>query len=80
MVRTKGYALIPKPVPSRQRTSFYKQIIADFIASGEKSALVDATERKPVTLIQGLRKVLESEGTEGVRVVQRSLETYLTKE
>jgi hypothetical protein len=80
MVRTKGYTLVPKQVPSRQRTSFYKQIIADFIESGDKSALVDGTDRKPVTLIQGLRKVLESEGTAGVRVVQRGLETYLTKD
>jgi hypothetical protein len=80
VTRNKGYSLVPKQVPSRQRTSFYKQIITDFIVSGEKSALVDATDRKPVTLIQGLRKVLESEGTPGVKVVQRGQETYLTKE
>lgn len=80
MSRNKGYSLVPKQVPSRQRTSFYKQIVTDFVESGEKSALVEGTDRKPVTLVQGLRKVLESEESKGIRVVQRGLETYLVKE
>ncbi len=80
MPRSKGYSLVPKQVPSRQRTSFYKQIVMDFIESGEKSALVEGTDRKPVTLVQGLRKVLESEESNGIRVVQRGMETYLVRE
>jgi hypothetical protein len=80
MPKNKGYTLIPKPVPSRQRTSFYKQIIADFISSAEKSVVVDGTDRKAVTLVQGLRKVLEAEGNEGVRVVQRGAETFLVRD
>ncbi|NLT35932.1 MAG: hypothetical protein GXX83_08540 [Gaiellales bacterium] len=52
----------------------------DFIESGEKSALVEGTDRKPVTLVQGLRKVLESEESNGIRVVQRGMETYLVRE
>lgn len=80
MARSKGYTLVPKPVPSRQRTSFYKQIIADFVATGERSALVEGTDRKPVTLVQGLRKVLEAEGNTDIRVVQRGQETYLTRD
>ncbi len=78
--RSKGYSLVPKSVPSRQRTSFYKQIVADFLASGEESVLVEGTDRKPVTLVQGLRKVLEAEDSSEVRVIQRGQETYLTRE
>ncbi|MCZ7664321.1 MAG: hypothetical protein M5U22_15945 [Thermoleophilia bacterium] len=80
MGRSKGYSLVPKSVPSRQRTSFYKQIVADFLASGEESVLVEGTDRKPVTLVQGLRKVLEAEDSSEVRVIQRGQETYLTRE
>jgi len=80
MPRNRGYMLIPKQVPTRQRTSFYKQIISEFEASDESSVLVDGTDRKPVTLVQGLRKVLETEGMTSIRVVQRGLETYLVKE
>jgi uncharacterized protein YaaR (DUF327 family) len=80
MPKNKGYTLIPKPVPTRQRASFYKQIIDEFIAGVEKSVLVEDTERKPVTLVQGLRKALEAENTEGIRVVQRGGDTYLTRD
>ncbi len=78
--RAKGYALVPKPVPSRQRSSFYQQIVDEFVQSGEGSVLVDATEKKAVTLVQGLRKAIEAEGLKGVGVVQRGTETYLVKE
>jgi hypothetical protein len=78
--RAKGFSLVPKPVPSRQRSSFYQQIVDEFAQSGESSALVDATEKKAVTLVQGLRKAIEAEGLTGVGVVQRSTETYLVKE
>lgn len=80
MGRSKGYSLVPKAVPSRQRTSFYMQIVNDFKDSGEKSALVDGTDRKPVTLVQGLRKALEASGVTDVKVIQRGAETYLVRD
>jgi len=41
--------------------------------------LVSGTDRKPATLVQGLRKVLQTEDAKGVKVVQRSQEVYLTR-
>jgi len=79
MVRGKGFELVPRPVPLRQRSSFYKDVITEFLKSGEKSVLVSGTDRKPATLVQGLRKVLQTEDAKGVKVVQRSQEVYLTK-
>lgn len=79
MVREKGFELVPRPVPLRQRSSFYKDVITEFLKSGEKSVLVSGTDRKPATLVQGLRKVLQTEGMKDVRVVQRSQEVYLAK-
>jgi hypothetical protein len=79
MVRSKGYSLVPKSVPSRQRTSFYMQIVNDFRESGEKSVLVDGTDRKPVTLVQGLRKAIEAAGIGDVKVIQRGSETFLVR-
>jgi hypothetical protein len=79
MARSKGYQLVPKAVPQRIRTNFYQEIVHEFVSSGEKSVLVDATERKPATLVQGLRKAIDATGAQGVKVVQRMGETYLTK-
>jgi len=64
----------------RQRNSFYQKIIQDFTSSKEKSVLVDGTGKKPVTLVQGLRKAIEAEGLADIGVVQRAQETYLVKE
>jgi len=79
MTKGKGFELIPRSVPARRRSSFYKEIVNEFLASREKSAVVSGTDRKPVTLVQGLRKVLETEGVGNVRVVQRGNDIYLTK-
>ncbi len=79
MAKSKGYELIPRRVPMRQRSSFYKQILTDFLASGETSVEIAGTGRKPATLVQGLRKVIESEGLENVKVVQRTQDVYLLK-
>ncbi len=79
MSKGKGYELIPKGIPSRQRSSFYKQIVADFLESGETSVVIAGTDRKPVTLVQGLRKALEADAVKGVSVIQRSQEIYLTR-
>jgi hypothetical protein len=80
MAKGKGFELIPQAVPMRQRSSFYKEIVNEFLASHEKSAAVAGTDRKPVTLVQGLRKVLESENIKNVRVVQRGNEIFLVKD
>jgi hypothetical protein len=80
MAKGKGFELIPRAVPLRQRSSFYKEIVNEFLASGEASAIVAGTDRKPVTLVQGLRKVLEAEGIQNIRVVQRANEIFLVKD
>ncbi|MHB0980966.1 MAG: hypothetical protein ACYC5Q_13030 [Thermoleophilia bacterium] len=80
MPRNKGFSLVPKSVPIRLRTNFYQEIIAAFVGSGEKSVLVDGTERKPATLIQGLRKAAEASGHGNIKVVQRLGDTYLTRD
>jgi hypothetical protein len=80
MAKGKGFELIPRAVPARQRSSFYKEIVNEFIESGEKSAVVAGTDRKPVTLVQGLRKVIEADGITNVRVVQRASEVFLVRE
>ena len=80
MAKGKGFELIPQAVPMRQRSSFYKEIVSEFLASGEKSAVVSGTDRKPVTLVQGLRKILEAEHMKNVRVVQRSHDIFLVKD
>jgi hypothetical protein len=79
MAKGKGYELVPRHVPLRQRSSFYRQIVHDFLSSGEKSVTVAGTNRKAATLVQGLRKVIQSEDITGVRVLQRSQEVYLAK-
>jgi hypothetical protein len=80
MAKGKGYELVPQPVPTRQRASIYKEIVTEFLASGEKSVLVAGTERKPITLLQGLRKAIEVDGRTGVKVVQRGHEVFLVKD
>ena len=80
MARNKGYSLVPKAVPLRIRTNFYQDIVQEFVESGEKSVLVEGTERKSATLVQGLRKAIEATGHKGVKVVQRMGDTYLTKD
>jgi hypothetical protein len=78
MPRSKGFQLTPKAVPARIRTNFYQEIVQEFVASGEKSVLVEGTERKPATLVQGLRKAIDATGSRNVKVVQRLGDTYLT--
>ena len=77
---SKGYRLVPADVPRRQRTSFYTEIIDEFQKGGEKSAVVEGTGKKAVTLVQGLRKALQSEGITDVGVVQRGDQTFLVRE
>ncbi|HZK48492.1 MAG TPA: hypothetical protein VFD74_02685 [Thermoleophilia bacterium] len=79
MTRAKGFSLVPKTVPLRQRTNFYQEIVEEFVASREKSVVVEGTERKPATLIQGLRKAVTATGRDNIKVVQRMGDTYLIK-
>jgi hypothetical protein len=79
MAKTTAYKLVPRAVPTRERESFYKQIVNDFLASKEQSVAVEETDRKAVTLVQGLRKALQSEGRKNVRVLQRNNVVYLAK-
>ena len=79
MAKGKGFELVPKHVPLRQRSSFYKEIVTEFLSSGEQSVTIAGTDRKAATLVQGLRKVIQSEGVKGVKVLQRAQEVYLLK-
>ena len=79
MAKSKGFELIPQAIPARQRSGFYREILTEFMDSGEESAAIVGTNRKPVTLVQGLRKVLETEDIVGVRVIQRSQGVYLAR-
>jgi len=79
MAQAKGFSLTPKPVPLRQRTNFYQEIVEAFVASREKSVVVEGTERKPATLVQGLRKALQATDRKDIKVVQRTGDTYLVK-
>src|SRR5680860_373261 len=44
-----------------------------------KGVLMSDTGKKPMTLQQGLRKALKTQGIDDVRMVQRGEETYLVK-
>jgi hypothetical protein len=81
MAKGKGFELIPQPVPPRRMSSssFYRQIVSEFMKSDAKSVLVTGTDRKPATLVQSLRKVLETDGIAGVTVVQRSGDVFITR-
>lgn len=79
MAKGKGFELVPRHVPLRQRSSFYKEIVTEFLKTSEQSVVVAGTDRKPATLVQGLRKVIQSEGVKGVKVLQRSQDVYLSK-
>ena len=79
MIKGKGFELVPQPVPPRQRSGFYKDILAEFLKSGEQSVAVLGTDRKPVTLVQGMRKVIDNEGITNVKVIQRGDTVYLAK-
>ena len=79
MAKGKGFELVPRRVPIRQRSSFYKQIVTEFLASSEVSVVIVGTDRKPATLAQGLRKALKAEGTNSTKVIQRAQEVHLVK-
>lgn len=63
------HRLVPSELPQRRSNSFYAEIIREFREGDTESVLVAETGRKPLTLWQGLRKTLQGEGIEDVRVV-----------
>ena len=93
MAGDKQYELVPQAIPMRQRTSLYQEIVSEFNRQATESReaglpddlsmAVTKTERKPATLVQGLRKAIEAytEAMDGdvapMRVVQRAGVVYL---
>jgi hypothetical protein len=82
MSRTaKAYKLVPAEVPAqtgRGGVSLYREIVADFVASGLDSALVEVPGRKPNSLNVGLRKAVAVTGA-AVKVKMRGGQVYLQK-
>jgi hypothetical protein len=81
MSRTaKPYRLVPAEVPKAagRGAGLYAEIIADFVASGVESALVEVPGRKANSLNVGLRKAVSTSGA-GVKVVIRAGQVYLRK-
>ena len=73
----KPYKLSESEIPASRATSQYADIVADFMAQGEKSMRVEIEDVKPGTLRAGLRRALKGRETEGVKLAQRGEETYL---
>ena len=81
MPRTaKPYKLVPAEVPPRRGRGLgvYAEALADFVASGLPSALVEMPGRKPQALALGLRKAAEASGA-SVKVVSRAGRVYLQR-
>ncbi len=81
MPRTaKPYRLVPAEVPplSGRRAGLYAEIVAEFVASGVESALVELSGRKANSLNVGLRKAVSTSGAR-VRVKVRGGQVYLQK-
>jgi len=74
-----SYRFVSSEVPETRRSGLYTAIIRDFQEMEEESVLASDTGKKPMTLQQGLRKALKTEGIDDVRMVQRGEETYLVK-
>ena len=81
MPRTaKPYRLIPADIPptAGRGAGLYAEIVADFVASGVDSALVEVPGRKANSLNVGLRKAAATSGA-ALKVVIRSGQVYLKK-
>ncbi len=81
MSRTaKPYKLVPAEVPPRRGrgSGVYAEAVADFVASGLPSVLVEMPGRKPQALALGLRKAAAASGT-GIKVVSRADLVYLRR-
>jgi hypothetical protein len=81
MPRTaKPYRLVPAdvPKPAGRRGGIYAEIVADFVASGVASALVEVPGRKANSVNVGLRKAVTTSGAQ-VKVIVRANQVYLQK-
>ena len=81
MPRTaKPYRLVPTDVPpsAGKGAGLYAEIVADFVASGIESALVELPGRRPNSLNVGLRKAVATTGA-GVKVITRAGQVYLQR-
>jgi hypothetical protein len=80
MTPKKGYALVPKELPSRRRGGLYQLMVAEFESGPHESVLVEVTDKQPFTLVQGLRKAIQANGITTIGVVQRGGKVYLVRE
>lgn len=81
MSRTaKPYRLVPADVPplAGRGAGLYAEIVADFVASGVGSALVEVPGRKANSVNVGLRKAVAASGA-GVKVVTRAGRVFLQR-
>jgi hypothetical protein len=81
MPRTaKPYRLVPAEVPpmAGHGTNVYAEAVADFVASGMGSALIEMSGRKTQALTLGLRKAAAASGA-GVKIVTRAGQVYLLR-
>ena len=81
MPRTaKQYRLVPADVPAQATRAggLYADIVAEFVASGLRSALVELPGRKANSLNVGLRKAVKASGDK-VLVKMRGGQVYLQK-
>jgi hypothetical protein len=81
MPRTaKPYRLVPADVPplTGRGAGIYAEIVADFVASDAKAALVELPGRKANSLNVGLRKAVSTSGAK-VKVKVRGGQVYLQK-
>ena len=73
-----AFRLIPAPQPKRRgpRTNLYVEIIQAFLASPERSVIVDLPGKAPLTITKGLRRATSSLGAD-VRVAVRGESVHL---
>jgi len=76
----KGYKLTTvQGVPERVRRGLYREIVDDFLASGETTQLVEVDGKEMNQIMQGLLYTLRSVQTP-LRVFTRVGQVYLTRE
>jgi hypothetical protein len=81
MPRTaRPYKVVPAEVPPRRGrgAGVYAEAVAEFVASGLGSALVEMPGRKTQALALGLRKAVAASGA-SVKVVSRDGRVYLQR-
>ena len=78
LVVTDSFRLVPAPVPHKRgpRTALYSDILDAFIASSEKSVLVELPGKQHLTITRGLRRAVSTSGAD-VRVAQSQGKVYL---